>query len=126
MIHHFEIYVRNIYVTRAFYDMLLPQLGYKIKQEFYQGFTYENDTHYIVFVQADDAFLEHGYHRKRIGLNHMAFRAPSKEFIDSMKEKLSSKHVRMLYEDRFPYAGGKDYYALFFEDPDGIKLELAL
>lgn len=28
------------------------------------------------------------------------------------------------YEDRHPYAGGPDYYAVFFEDPDRMKVEI--
>ena len=30
----------------------------------------------------------------------------------------------MLYDDPYPFAtGGNDYYALFLEDPDRIKVE---
>jgi hypothetical protein len=30
----------------------------------------------------------------------------------------------MLYDDRYPFANGSDdYYALFLEDPDRIKIE---
>ena len=32
--------------------------------------------------------------------------------------------LKILYEDKHPYAGGEDYYAVFFEDPDRIKVEL--
>ncbi len=28
------------------------------------------------------------------------------------------------FNDRYPYAGGSDHYALYLEDPDGIKIEL--
>lgn len=30
----------------------------------------------------------------------------------------------VLYEGRYPYAGGECHYAAFFADPDGIKVEL--
>jgi hypothetical protein len=36
--------------------------------------------------------------------------------VDGMTEKLKQRDVE--------YAGGKDYYALFFEDSDRIKVEL--
>ena len=39
-------------------------------------------------------------------------------------DKLNAKGVTILYTDRHPYAGGQDYYAVFFEDPDRIKVEL--
>ena len=35
-----------------------------------------------------------------------------------------SKNTTILYEDKHPFAGGKDYYAVFFEDPDRMKIEL--
>lgn len=30
----------------------------------------------------------------------------------------------LLYEDRYPYAGGPGYYAMYGEDPDRIKVEV--
>ncbi len=41
-----------------------------------------------------------------------------------MTEKLRRRKITILYEDRHPYAGGKGYYAVFFEDPDRMKVEL--
>jgi hypothetical protein len=32
--------------------------------------------------------------------------------------------VKILYEDRHPYAGGPDHYAVFFEDPMRMKAEV--
>lgn len=32
--------------------------------------------------------------------------------------------IRELYPELYPYAGGKNHYACFFEDPDRIKLEI--
>ncbi|MFT4544911.1 MAG: hypothetical protein ACI9UR_001198 [Bacteroidia bacterium] len=44
--------------------------------------------------------------------------------VDGMTEKLKQRDVELLYCHKHPYAGGKDYYALFFEDSDRIKVEL--
>jgi catechol 2,3-dioxygenase-like lactoylglutathione lyase family enzyme len=75
-------------------------------------------------VQADEKHLDVPYHRCRVGLNHLAFHASSRQQVDDMTEKVRSLGMTVLYEDRHPYAGGKGYYALFFEDPDRIKVEL--
>jgi len=32
----------------------------------------------------------------------------------------------ILYADRHPHAGGPDSYAVFFEDPERIKVELTV
>ena len=68
--------------------------------------------------------MDEPYHRCRTGLNHLAFHAESREFVDLMTIELKNKKIKILYEEKHPFAGGEDYYALFFEDPDRIKIEL--
>ena len=64
------------------------------------------------------------YHRCRVGLNHLAFHADSRQQVDEMTEKLKGRGVTLLYTDRHPFAGGENHYAVYFEDPDRIKVEL--
>jgi catechol 2,3-dioxygenase-like lactoylglutathione lyase family enzyme len=59
-----------------------------------------------------------------VGLNHLAFRGTSREQVDQIVSWLRSSGHTLLYEDRHPFAGGPDYYAVFCEDPDRIKLEV--
>lgn len=124
MLNHVELYVSDLHKTRVFYDFLLPKLGYHIFQEWEQGFSYRKDNFYLVFVKVSGSFLEIGYHRCRVGLNHLAFSINSSEQLDSLREELILKDVRLLYDKSYPFAGGKDHYALYFEDPDRIKLEI--
>jgi catechol 2,3-dioxygenase-like lactoylglutathione lyase family enzyme len=56
-------------------------------------------------------------------LNHLAFHARSKQQVDEVMRELHAKGVTVLYNDKHPNAGGKSY-AVFFEDPDRIKVEL--
>ena len=79
---------------------------------------------YIVFVQTQERFLDIPYHRCRVGLNHLAFHGDGREFVNELTEELREKGVKILYEYRHPYAGGPNYYAVFFEDPDRIKVEI--
>jgi catechol 2,3-dioxygenase-like lactoylglutathione lyase family enzyme len=44
--------------------------------------------------------------------------------VDSITLELSQRGVNILYKDRHPYVGGPDYYAVYFEDPDRIKVEI--
>ena len=57
-------------------------------------------------------------------MNHLAFHADSRETVDEITNELRGKGVNILYEDRHPYASGEDYYAVFFEDPDRMKVEI--
>ncbi len=75
-------------------------------------------------VQVEERYKDISYHRCGVGLNHLAFHAASREQVDEMTVKLEERGVHILYKDRHPYAGGENYYAVFFEDPDRIKVEL--
>ncbi len=123
-LHHIEIYVENLAKSKAFWGWLLEELGYKEYQSWPQGVSYILDQSYLVFVQVEEKYLDIPYHRCRAGLNHLAFHGGSKAFVDDMSLKLRQKGVQILYEDKHPYAGGQDYYAVFFEDPDRMKVEI--
>jgi catechol 2,3-dioxygenase-like lactoylglutathione lyase family enzyme len=124
VLHHIEINVSNINEAREFYGWLLYDLGYRLFQEWEQGFSWTFEKTYLVFVQTEERFLEEGYHRKHTGLNHLAFYVESKEEVDDWTERIKAKGYTILYEEKHPYAGGIDHYAVFFEGPDRIKLEL--
>lgn len=124
MLHHIELYVSHLARSRAFYDFLLSRLGYAVYQEWEQGFSMKKAEQYIVFVQTPAEFLEAGYHRCRTGLNHLAFHGGSREQVDQLRQDLMTRGVKLLYDDRYPYAGGDSHYALYCEDPDGVKIEV--
>jgi catechol 2,3-dioxygenase-like lactoylglutathione lyase family enzyme len=124
LLHHVEIYVDDLKVTKQFWGWLLSRLGYETHQEWSEGISYRRADTYIVFVQTEERFREPKYHRCRSGLNHLAFHAGRDE-IGAITEELRSRGVSILYEDRHPYAAGEDCYAVFFEDPMRIKVELS-
>lgn len=124
ILHHIELYVKDLNKSIAFWGWLLEELGYKEFQKWPQGISYIFEKSYIVFVQTEDKYLDVPYHRCRTGLNHLAFYGGTNAFVDEMTEKLRSRGVTILYEEKHPYAGGPDYYAVFFEDPDRMKVEI--
>lgn len=120
---HIEINVSDLEKSFEFYSFVLGFMGYKIFQDWNKGKSWKKWNTYIVIVQAEKRYLDHLFNRKNVGLNHLAFFAPSKEKVDELREKLKNRSARLLYEERFPYAAGEDMYSIFFEDPDRIKLE---
>jgi GrpB-like predicted nucleotidyltransferase (UPF0157 family)/ribosomal protein S18 acetylase RimI-like enzyme/catechol 2,3-dioxygenase-like lactoylglutathione lyase family enzyme len=126
-LHHLEIYVSDLEKSTAFWSWFLcEKLGYKLFQTWNEGRSYILGDTYIVLVQAESRFLDIPFHRCRPGLNHLAFKAESKLQIDQITRELEEHGGKILYKDRHPYAGGDSYYALFFEDPERIKVELVL
>ncbi|MBB6452505.1 catechol 2,3-dioxygenase-like lactoylglutathione lyase family enzyme [Salirhabdus euzebyi] len=124
LLHHIEIYVSNLKQTVEFWEWFLEELGYASFQQWESGHSWKLDDTYIVFVQTEDRFLDPPYHRSRVGLNHLAFHATSRQHVDEMTNKLKEREINILYSDKHPFAGGTNYYAVFFEDPDRIKVEL--
>ncbi|MEI5909325.1 VOC family protein [Bacillus spongiae] len=124
LIHHIEIYVSNLKNSVAFWGWLLEELGYEPYQKWEIGQSWIIGETYLCFVQTEERFMDVPYHRCRVGLNHLAFHASSRQHVDEVTRKLKEKGVTILYPDKHPFAGGKDYYAVFFEDPDRIKVEL--
>lgn len=124
MIHHIELYVSDLKQTVNFWGWFLEELGYSTFQKWDKGQSWKINETYIVFVQAEEKYLDKGYHRCRVGLNHLAFHARSRAHVDAVTDKLIEEGITILYADKHPFAGGPDYYAVYFEDPDRIKVEL--
>lgn len=120
MLHHIELYVSNLNLSRSFWSWLLSHMGYELFQDWPQGFSYKHGETYIVFVEVEGGHETPPYHRKRVGLNHLAFHAPSRQAIDDLAIELGQRGVPILYGS--PMADGESY-AVFFEDPDRIKVE---
>ena len=125
IIHHIEIYVSDLKRTILFWEWLLTKkFTYEIFQKWDRGISFKLGETYIVFVQTEKKYLSNPYNRKNTGLNHLAFHCRSKEFVDTLTKELKEKNINILYADKHPYAGGENYYAVFFEDPDRIKVEV--
>ncbi|MCC6476981.1 VOC family protein [bacterium] len=128
-LHHIELYVSDLGRSREFWGWLLCDVfGYETYQLWDKGISFRPKSEergcYIVLVQTEDRFQSPSYHRCRTGLNHIAFQVDCTEQIDELTMKLRARGVKILYEDRHPHAGGPDSYAVFFEDPDRIKVEV--
>ncbi len=126
-IYHVDIVASNFSESAKFYDGFLGWLGYRRifdeKEEPGWGIRGCN----VWLEQCKERFVRHGYHRKRVGLNHIAFHADSREMVDRFyNEYLLPRNIPVLYGGPKEYAYySKGYYSVYFEDPDRIKLELA-
>lgn len=124
MLHHVELYVSDLQRSLEFWAPFLTRLGYHESQRWPEGASYQSGPTYLCFVQAPAAHLDAGYHRQRVGLNHLAFHASSRAQVDETAAWLREAGVTLLYDERYPYASGPGYYALYCEDPDRMKVEL--
>jgi catechol 2,3-dioxygenase-like lactoylglutathione lyase family enzyme len=75
---------------------------------------------------AKPGHLEPKFHRKRTGLGHIAFLVESAEMVDQfVKDFLVPHGIEPLYRGAMTPTGyPPGYYAVYFEDPDRIKVEV--
>jgi catechol 2,3-dioxygenase-like lactoylglutathione lyase family enzyme len=77
----------------------------------------------IVPVSLREAQTPGSHDRYRVGIHHVAFEAPSREVVDERLRWVHERGVEVENDPReYDYMPG--YYAGFFYDPDGIKLEI--
>ena len=58
------------------------------------------------------------------GLHHLSFQVDSIEEVEQAKTRLEKLGARFIYEGIVPHAEGADDGGIYFEDPDGIRLEI--
>src|SRR5712664_2105832 len=123
-IRHVEINVLNFERSKAFYHDFLELLGYK---QIFGGkdFAGWGNGEAEIFVTYLARYKDSGFHRRQVGLNHIAFQAKSKADVDRLySEFLVPRSIKVLYDGPKEYPEyRKGYYAVYFEDPDRIKLE---
>lgn len=126
-INHVAVTVGDLDRARSFYHPILEFLGYRLTLETEELMVWESHStgSAINFWKAEPEFAGRRHERYAPGLHHIAFNADSRHEVEKFYALLTECGVNVLdppaeYND---YAPG--YFAVYFEDPDGIKLELA-
>jgi catechol 2,3-dioxygenase-like lactoylglutathione lyase family enzyme len=127
-LNHIQINVSNKSVSYPFYKDMLTMLGYTVIADEEWGFGMKDPKSELVIwvAEIEEKHKDKNYHRKAAGLNHLAFKVDSKDEVDQFyKEFVEKRGVKPLYDTPklFPEYT-PDYYAVFFEDPDRVKLEV--
>lgn len=123
-VHHVFLTVNDLGRSRDFYARLMPRLGYPDMHDFTTVLGWTSDGGSFWLKQATPEFAGAAFSKDRVGLAEVAFRAESRAQVDALALDLPSWGGTILDPPRvYPeYVAG--YYAVFFTDPDGIKLEL--
>jgi len=120
---HIEINVSHYANSIRFYDMILSPLGWKRFLCTTDCTVYCDGVLKIILSPTENKFKDAGFHRKRIGLNHIALYAYSKKEVDFFYEEVLRKNnIASLYQEGPD--GDDNYYSVLFEDPDRMKLEV--
>jgi len=120
--HHLDIYVGDLASTVAFWGPFLEQLGFRKAADRPAAKSWQGAGAEIFFVQAEPEFVAQGYHRKRIGLNHLAFAVDSRAELASLLDWVKERGQRLLYAGAIEETATQ--HRFFFEDPERIKVEV--
>ena len=123
-VHHVFVNVKDFDRARAFYGWLMPRLGYAGTRDFGTTCGWMSAAGSFWMKAADPRFARDEFHKDRVGLAEIAFAAASRGEVDALARELEARGATILDSPReYPeYVPG--YYAVFFTDPDGVKLEL--
>jgi len=115
---HIDLRVRSLAEARPFYQALLPALGFtrQVEIENWLQFEVEGPGGATEFFGVTES-LQHVPNESRI-----AFWAGSTAEVDRLADRVVRAGARNV--EGPGYHEGPGYYAVFFEDPDGNRLEI--
>lgn len=67
---------------------------------------------------------ETGFDPRYAGLHHAAFQVAALESLRDLEARLRARGIVPRYDGVVPHAEGADAAALYFDDPDGIRVEI--
>lgn len=119
-IDHISVRVSDFSRSKAFYSGLFDFLGLEVLDEYDDSMGWTNGKTRYWIGQADAKGAAHKHHTGDVGLHHYAFELRSRKDVDDLQDYLQRHNVTIVDPADVYY---DDYYAVFFLDPDGIKLE---
>ena len=127
-VHHVDLVVSAIGRSLPFYTELLGPLGYhsvgEVEGERGETIWYLSGPGTSIGLREATTETGGSYDRYRVGLHHLAFEAGSRAQVDERAAWVRTQGVEVESEPQ-EYAYLPGYYATFFYDPDGLKLEIA-
>jgi catechol 2,3-dioxygenase-like lactoylglutathione lyase family enzyme len=123
-VHHVILTVNDVVRSRPFYAALMPRLGYPEILDYGEMVGWAGAGGSFWIKQAAGQHVGATFDKDRVGLCEVAFRADDRAQVDRLARDVAALGGTILTPPRaYPeYVPG--YYAVFFADPDGIKLEL--
>ena len=116
-IDHISIRVSDYEKSKAFYAKLFAFLGFELSDDYGNtiGWTNGRTRYWIAPAEGRKS------HRiGDVGFHHYAFELRHRKDVDALQAFLEKEKARIVDPAAEYY---DDYYAVFFLDPDGLKLE---
>ena len=122
-IDHVYVTVRDLARAEEFYDRVMAVLGYRKTKAAIGGDPHIHYYNRQFGFSIRPARSDRPYDSYSAGLHHFCFRVVDKTAVDRAARELREAGVTVT-EPRVYVEYDPDYYATFFEDPDGVRLEI--
>jgi catechol 2,3-dioxygenase-like lactoylglutathione lyase family enzyme len=120
---HLYLTVRDLAVSQAFYDPVMRLLDFRKGTKPIGGDPHVHYFNRVMQISLRPAREAAAHDPYAPGLHHLCLRVATREDVDAVARELRGLGVQATPPALWPeYA--EDYYATFFEDPDGIRLEV--
>jgi len=119
-IDHLVVRVSDFKKSSDFYRRLFAFLGFKVMDEYDDMIGWTNGKTRFWIGQADAAGRKHKHRIGNVGFHHYAFELRSRRDVDALQDFVRKLGATIVDPADEYY---DDYYAVFFLDPDGLKLE---
>jgi catechol 2,3-dioxygenase-like lactoylglutathione lyase family enzyme len=116
---HIDLRVKNRDAAEKFYLQILPAIGFTVDKSGKQWGLFEAEGGKAVEFFCFEEEADH-----RPNANRIAFWAESREAVDKVAEVVRKAGGQNLEGPELCVEYSPGYYAIFFEDPDGNKLEV--
>jgi catechol 2,3-dioxygenase-like lactoylglutathione lyase family enzyme len=118
-IDHLAIRVSDFAASKAFYEKLFAFLEFEVLDAFEDSMGWTNGSTRFWIGQAEEG-RRHRHRTGDVGFHHYAFELQSRAEVDELEAFVKSLGATIVDPAGEYY---EDYYAVFFLDPDGLKLE---
>ena len=119
-VDHLVIRVSDFEKSKEFYHQLFTFLGFEISDEYDDAIGWTNGKTRFWIGPADAEGRKRKYRIGDVGFHHYAFQLRSRKEVDALESFLKELGATIVDPAAEYY---EDYYAVFFLDPDGLKLE---
>jgi catechol 2,3-dioxygenase-like lactoylglutathione lyase family enzyme len=119
-VDHLSIRVSDFAASKDFYDKLFKFLGFEVLDEYEDAIGWTNGQTRFWIGAAAPSGRRRRHRTGDVGFHHYAFQLRSRADVDALDAFLRKAGVQIVDPAAEYYP---DYYAVFFLDPDGLKLE---
>jgi catechol 2,3-dioxygenase-like lactoylglutathione lyase family enzyme len=122
---HVELNVSNLQASVAFYLGALGPLGFQKADEGEEYVRLSNGRDAVITLcPVGEEYRCYTYHRKGVGLGHLAIAVESRQIVNRMAEHLAALGIPLLGEGKVELEYRRGYYTIAFEDLDRIMIEI--